>query len=111
MTYENSINNTFVSSFSKSITFIKGKDPFMLEDKSNNVQKRKLKGKFIPTCQHCEIEEHVKRNCFVSKNQNLEYKIDLVLNQLCTIERKIDKLVGYEKSNEIESSNRTKMKN
>jgi predicted PP-loop superfamily ATPase len=74
MIYEYSINNTFVSSFSKRITFIKGKEPFMSEDKSNNVQKGKLKGKFIPTCQHCEIEEHVKRNCFVSKNQNLEYK-------------------------------------
>jgi len=83
----------------------------MSEDKSNNIQKGKLKGKFIPICQYCEIEEHVKRNYFVSKNQNLEYKIDLVLNQLCTIERKIDKWVGYEKFNETESSNRTKMKN
>jgi predicted PP-loop superfamily ATPase len=91
MTYGNSINNTSVSSSSKRITFIKGKEPFMSEDKSNNIQKGKLKGKFIPICQYCEIEEHVKRNYFVSKNQNLEYKIDLVLNQLCTIERKIDK--------------------
>lgn len=94
----------FVSSSSKGITFVKDKELFMLEDKSNNVQKCK----FIPTCQHCEIKRHVKRNCFASKNQNLKDKVDLVLNQLCTVERKIDKSVGCEKSNETESSNKTK---
>jgi hypothetical protein len=85
MTHGNSINNTFVSSSSKGIIFVKGKEPFMPKDKSNNVQKGKLKGKFIPTYQHCGIEGHVKINYFISKNQNLEYKVDLVLNQLCTI--------------------------
>jgi hypothetical protein len=85
MTHGNSINNTFVSSSSKGIIFVKGKEPFMPKDKSNNVQKGKLKGKFIPTYQHCGIEGHVKRNYFISKNQNLEYKVDLVLNQLCAI--------------------------
>jgi hypothetical protein len=36
-------------------------------------------------------------NRFVNKSQYLEYKIDLILNQLCTIERKLGKLVGFEK--------------
>ena len=62
----------YVSSSSKGITFVKtfvkDKEPFILEDKSNNVQKGKLKCKFSPTCQHCGIEGQVKRNCFASKN-------------------------------------------
>jgi hypothetical protein len=49
MTHEISINNKFVSFSSTGITFVKGKEPFILEDKSKNFQKGKLKGKFIPT--------------------------------------------------------------
>jgi len=71
----------------------------MLENKSNNAQKGKLKGKCIPIYQHWGIEGHVKRNCFASKNQNLEYIVDL------------DKSISCEKSNKTESPNRTKKKN
>jgi len=50
-------------------------------------------------------------NRFVNKSQYLEYKIDLILNQLCTIERKLGKLVGFEKFQKFENSNKVKMKN
>jgi hypothetical protein len=55
-----------VSFSSKGITFVKGKEPFMPEDKSN-IQKSKLKGKFIPTSQHCGIEGHVKKTISLVK--------------------------------------------
>jgi hypothetical protein len=76
-----------------------------------------LKGKFIPTCQQYGVVGHVKIDClnlgnrFANKSQDLEYKIDLVLNQLCIVEKKHGKLVGGGKSQEIENSNRTKLKN
>jgi len=77
----------------------------------------KLKGKFIPACQQYGVVGHVKIDClnlgnrFANKSQDLEYKIDLVLNQLCIVEKKHGKLVGGGKSQEIENSNRTKLKN
>jgi len=51
-THTNSSNNMLVTSFFKGITFVKDKleKVIMLSYKSNNVQTRKLKGKFIPTC-------------------------------------------------------------
>lgn len=50
-------------------------------------------------------------NRLANKSLYLEYKIDLILNQLCTIERKLGKLVGFEKSQKLENSNKIKMKN
>ena len=46
-----------------------------------------------------------------NKSQDLEYNIDLALYQLCIIERKLGKLIGYEKSQEFENFNITKIKN
>jgi hypothetical protein len=50
-------------------------------------------------------------NRFTNKSQYLEYKIDLILNQLCTIKRKLSKLAGFEKFQKFENSNKVKMKN
>jgi hypothetical protein len=50
-------------------------------------------------------------NKFANKSLYLEYKIDLILNQLCTIERRLGKLAGFEKFQKFENSNKVKMKN
>jgi hypothetical protein len=89
----------------------------MPRDELNKVQTCKIKGKFILTCQQCRIIGYVKINCFnlwdifSNKSQDLEYKIDLVLNQLCIIERKLSKLTGCKKYQEFKNANKTKMKN
>jgi hypothetical protein len=79
----------------------------MPRNESNKVQTIKLNGKFIPIYQQCGIVENEKNNSFnlenrcSNKSQDLEYNIDLALNQLCIIERKLGKLIGYEKSQEL----------
>jgi hypothetical protein len=50
-------------------------------------------------------------NEFANKSQDLEYIIDLVLNLLCIIARKLDSLAGSQKSQDFENSNKAKIKN
>jgi hypothetical protein len=89
----------------------------MPRDELHKVQIGKLKGKVIFTCQQCRIIGYVKMNClnlwdiFPNKSQDLKYKINLVLIQLCIIERKLSKLAGCKKYQEFKNANKTKMKN
>jgi len=59
------------------------------------------KGKIIFTCEnvgHVKINYLNLGNRFAKNSQDVEYKIDLVLNQLCIIDRELGKLVGCDKS-------------
>jgi len=51
----------FVPSSSIGIIFVKSEGPFMLEKKSNNIKKYKLKDKFITTYKDYGIKAHLKK--------------------------------------------------